>query len=475
METIIKNATLGNKSSLIKLYNDNKNTSYALAISLLDNEYAAKNVFSGVFSKIWNEIKLKNIQTEKEFSLLCTKNIINGCKKEIQKKNSKALQPPKNQNFNIASEDRIANNWKEVLELLPYFQKFVFILRVVGGLSEEEIAKMLPSDLTSVKLSIGSEKGNIERLTNEITMSNVEKELLENANKHQIPNDVEYLVLKSISDYVKPFEALKSAKKKNILIKSLTVCIFVIILILVFLIIKSSGGNTSGSESSTDSQSNETNAVDIKEWRTSVEATDYAIIDIKDYGTITVALDEKTAPITVANFKELAESGFYDGLTFHRIISGFMMQGGASSNDSAENIKGEFASNGVYNDLSHVRGAISMARTDDYDGGSSQFFIVHQDSTYLDTEYAAFGYVVDGMNVVDAVCSAAAPTDGNGTISYADQPIINYVKILTTEEYENQSESSSAVLSDDASYESSDETMDISNVANEEISKEEDN
>lgn len=154
------------------------------------------------------------------------------------------------------------------------------------------------------------------------------------------------------------------------------------------------------------------------------DVTYTAKIDIQDYGTVTVKLDQSAAPITCANFVELAESGFYDGLTFHRIIEGSMMQGGDPEGNgtggSEHEIVGEFSSNGYDNPLSHTRGAISMARSNDPNSASSQFFIVQQDATFWDGDYAVFGYVTDGMDVVDAVCGAAQPTDGNGTIP-ADQ------------------------------------------------------
>ena len=159
----------------------------------------------------------------------------------------------------------------------------------------------------------------------------------------------------------------------------------------------------------------------------------HAEIDIQDYGTITVELDGDAAPITVQNFMDLANDGFYDGLTFHRIIAGFMMQGGDPNGNgtggSENTIKGEFSANGVENSLSHTRGAISMARSQAYDSASSQFFICHADSTFLDGQYACFGYVTDGMDVVDAVCEAAQPIDGNGTIPADQQPVITAIRI----------------------------------------------
>lgn len=165
------------------------------------------------------------------------------------------------------------------------------------------------------------------------------------------------------------------------------------------------------------------------------EATYYADIDIADYGVITIQLDQEAAPVTCANFVELAESGFYDGLTFHRIIADFMMQGGDplgnGTGGSENNIVGEFSSNGIDNDLSHERGVISMARSSDPNSASSQFFICHADSDFLDGDYAAFGTVTEGLDVVDAVCTEAQPTDDNGTIPAEDQPVITSIKVRT--------------------------------------------
>ena len=167
---------------------------------------------------------------------------------------------------------------------------------------------------------------------------------------------------------------------------------------------------------------------------TDTKGKHHAKIKVKDYGTIEVELDGDTAPITVANFIKLVNEKFYDGLTFHRIMSGFMIQGGDplgnGTGGSDEPIKGEFSSNGVENNISHKRGVISMARSSDPDSASSQFFIMHQDSTYLDGEYAAFGKVTKGMKVVDKICEDATPTDGNGTIEKADQPVIESIRMV---------------------------------------------
>lgn len=199
-------------------------------------------------------------------------------------------------------------------------------------------------------------------------------------------------------------------------------------ILLLMTVIAFSGCGNSSSEAEKDSARTETNA-------TAEEGETYqAEISIKDYGVITVELDETAAPVTVKNFIKLADEGFYDGLTLHRIIEDFMMQGGDplgnGTGGSDETIKGEFSDNGVDNSLSHTRGAISMARSSDMDSASSQFFIVHQDSTFLDGQYACFGYVTDGMDIVDQICENTPVTDQNGTVEKENQPVIETVKIL---------------------------------------------
>ena len=138
-------------------------------------------------------------------------------------------------------------------------------------------------------------------------------------------------------------------------------------------------------------------------------------MEMQDGGVVKIELDPKADPITAANFEKLVKEGFYDGLTFHRIIPGFMVQGGdplgTGMGGSSETIRGEFAANGVNNPISHKRGVISMARSSYPNSASSQFFIMHDDGEFLDGNYAAFGRVVDGMDVIDRI--AATPTGVN--------------------------------------------------------------
>lgn len=178
------------------------------------------------------------------------------------------------------------------------------------------------------------------------------------------------------------------------------------------------------------------------------QKTDYVRLNItytdkdgvEQTGDVVIRLFEKVAPQTVANFKDLVSKDFYDGLTFHRIYSGFMIQGGDPNGDGTggngdKTIKGEFTENGVTNNLSHVRGVISMARGQENDSASSQFFIVHQDSTKLDGSYAAFGYVVCGMDTVDGIAETEVSysTSLNDSVpTLPKNPVtINYITFVT--------------------------------------------
>ena len=164
----------------------------------------------------------------------------------------------------------------------------------------------------------------------------------------------------------------------------------------------------------------------------------YVEICVKNYGKMVVLLDRTSAPITVDNFLKLVDEGFYNGLTFHRIIENFMIQGGDPEGNgmggSDEEIYGEFLVNGYYNDISHIRGVISMARSTNYNSASSQFFICNADArNSLDYYYAAFGYVVEGMSVVDAITANLAPLGKgyDGLIrEKGNQPVIRYIKVL---------------------------------------------
>ena len=211
----------------------------------------------------------------------------------------------------------------------------------------------------------------------------------------------------------------------------------ILMLIAMMILMAGCGGNSSSSDEQASDQKQEQAAEQTQEQAEPAAepiGIHHAEIEIADYGTIKVELDGDTAPITVQNFMDLANAGFYDGLTFHRIIDGFMIQGGdpmgTGMGGSDKNIKGEFEMNGVKNDISHVKGVISMARAQDPDSASSQFFITVDDATFLDGQYAGFGHVTEGQDVADKIAAEAQTTDDNGTVLPENQPKITAIRII---------------------------------------------
>ena len=233
-------------------------------------------------------------------------------------------------------------------------------------------------------------------------------------------------------------------KKKIIIISSIIIIIITIIVLAIIFTKKNNNNNNNNIETSTSETSNNTeselandNTESSKKEEDSImysTGKHKAKIEIENYGTIELELDADIAPISVANFAKLANEGFYNGLTFHRIIDGFMIQGGDPKGNgtggSDENIKGEFSANGVKNTISHVRGTISMARSNSFNSASSQFFIVHEDSTFLDGQYAGFGKVTSGIEIVDKICKDTKVEDSNGTVLKANQPVITKVEMV---------------------------------------------
>ena len=219
---------------------------------------------------------------------------------------------------------------------------------------------------------------------------------------------------------------------KKIII-SVLVVILIILAISVYFITKK-GGNSNEKQNVQEDAQTEQKEENKEEKSMYSSVKHHAQIVIKNYGTISLELDADMAPITVENFANLVNDGFYDGLTFHRIISGFMIQGGDPEGNglggSDKEIKGEFLANGVKNTISHTRGVISMARAQSYNSASSQFFIMHEDAPYLDGSYAAFGHVTEGIEIVDKICEDTKVEDSNGTVLKENQPVIEKIIMI---------------------------------------------
>lgn len=220
--------------------------------------------------------------------------------------------------------------------------------------------------------------------------------------------------------------------KKAYILIGIIVILIIVIAIVCFAIYNNSTKNNNEKTNNLESTNN--NSEESEETNMYVSGTHHAQIVVKDYGTISLELYADIAPITVSNFAKLVNEGFYDGLTFHRIIEGFMIQGGDplgnGTGGSDEEIKGEFSKNGVQNSISHVRGTISMARANAYDSASSQFFIMQEDTPNLDGSYAAFGKVTDGIEIVDKICENTQVEDLNGTVLKENQPVIEEIIMI---------------------------------------------
>ena len=463
MATLIENAAKGQRSAMNALYDTNKQKVYFIAHCLLMEQEQAAHATVTVFREAWSNLESAAIATEEQFTNYVVCRVLDYCKGKLFKKNPKALRVPVNKNFlvpnNLAVDDSSDQELDYLLKNLPHTQKYIFVMHTIGCLEVMQIARVLKFDSKTVRTAIEAEAENVKRLLalsgkgHACSYEDILEDMKQAEADAVVPGTVDEQMATIIDAIAAPIEEKEKKRKHTISVLSVLIGACVVIALLIFGLSSDTpttgtgeefsstdapqaGGVTGETEESTEAE--ETQPAETEGATSSTldeNLTYYADIVIEDYGTITVALDQASAPITVANFVELAESGFYDGLTFHRIIEGFMMQGGDPEGDgtggSDETIVGEFSDNGYDNTLTHTRGAISMARSNDYDSASSQFFIVHEDSDHLDGQYAVFGYVTEGMDVVDAVCEAAEPTDGNGTISAEDQPVITSITIRT--------------------------------------------
>lgn len=428
MSTIVERAVSRQRKAMQYLYDANKQKSYYIAYTLLADEAQATDAVTSVFRTIWSSISSSGDTSEAGFSQLVIQKTVDYCKKKTTNKDPKALRMPAGKDFSLLSSPRSRSDEESVLPfVLEHFsilQRFLFILHTVGDYSNVALSRTLQLDLKTIGTALDAEQNNINRLLQAAscdtcrTREELIAAVIEEASCTRVPDEADQAVVSIIDQLAAPGE---QKRKKTTIILSLLVIAVCLCTATAFLI------HTLRTQWK--AQKAEASALDPT-------LTYYADIEIANYGRITFRLEQEAAPITAANFVALAESGFYDGLTFHRIMEGFMMQGGDpngnGSGGSGQTIVGEFAQNGYSNPLSHTRGAVSMARANDPNSASSQFFIMHKDNPgSLDGKYAVFGYVTEGMDVVDQICESAEPTDNNGTIPAANQPVITSITIRT--------------------------------------------
>lgn len=420
MSTLVSAAAEKRPAAMRSLYDANKATAYTVALQLLGDADAANAAVSKVFTDLFGAFPA--VADDEAFRTLVLSRIATYCQKQLSRTDPKAARAPQDRRFLLPAPTAVPKlkTLDAVLTALPAYYRVLFVLATTAALPDSAVAAVAKLDERTLKTALSDNRRNVENILNAAgsgdsfdDAANAAKAAVADA---AVSADTDKTVLVAI-DRVCAEEQGKRRKKRNRILLTVGGIAAAIVFVTVMLL----GG------AGVFEKAPPTSAEDLS-------PTHYATIDIQDYGTVKVALDAAYATKTVANFVKLAEEGFYNGLTFHRIMEGFMMQGGCPEGNgtggASEYLEGEFEANGFQNPIQHTRGAISMARADDYNSASSQFFIVHEDNTEsLDGLYAAFGYVVEGMDVVDTICTTAEPTDGNGTILAVDQPIITSITI----------------------------------------------
>ncbi len=444
-----KRIAKGDISAYKELYSENAERVFYINYLLLCDEASAIESTKAVFKSAFSELSSSPEKAD-GFSNFIEKKAVTYCKIKLAKNNSKDFSIPASKNFmNFECSDKtlISDVNAELLVLanLPSLHRFIFVCGAYLNWMSGDIAQIIHTDAKTVALARDAEEANVAKVARALSavsrksVSESVSELLSLLEDSQgalgFNKNIDESIIRVISDAVAPAMAKrKKESKKKLLISAVILAIVVLIAGIVCCVICCNGedGDTLGLANR--------EKRDYTVPYNDKEITHYATVEMEDYGTIKLALCGTIAPKTVENFEMLANKGFYDGLTLHRIIEGFMMQGGdpkadgTGGNEDANgkeiNIKGEFTVNGHANSISHKRGVISMARNGyDYDSASSQFFIVHEDYPSLDGKYASFGYVVEGMHVVDFICEDAQPIDDNGTIAPKDQPIIKSIRV----------------------------------------------
>lgn len=442
---LVQKASLGDKKSLDFIAEKYKSYVYFFCTTVISDEQKALNAFEKSFKAIFTAIE-KN-PNNSDLDELVTYETARVCKSAISDDKSAENATTKIQPFEekdkITSVSEITTEQKKLLinalKAINANQRIVLTLNLLRDYDAKKIADVLKISEDKAQNSLDYGRENIKkqlRLSSSgfskrdiiffmTASANIVKEF---AAKAAVPADTDKKLDTDIEKIAKP---QKSDKKKAVIIIT-AVALLLAAVIVVFAVTsnKNDGNQPATNDSVTVGENSTVATIGTDE----AKGTHHAEIDIRDYGVIKVELNGDVAPITVANFINLANNKFYDGLTFHRIIDGFMMQGGDplgnGTGGSDNTIKGEFSQNGVENNLSHTRGAISMARSTDMDSASSQFFIVQSDSTFLDGQYACFGYVTDGMDIVDEICKSAVTTDSNGSVDTENQPVINSIRII---------------------------------------------
>lgn len=468
MANVVKKAAKGWRKEMTYLYEANKQRVYYVAQKLLLKDALAEKATQWVFERIWGKLAKAEVSTEEDFTQLAVKMTAEFCKKQVEEKNPQAF-------FGQWDEERIlpeeesadkaqAGDLNGVLAALPEMHRFILVLHNVCSVSKMKMAILFKVEHHTIQKFLSLEEQIVANVLDGMreeaySYERLLEDLKAGEKKCVVPEHVD----EAVQDILGKLSAATESKDKKLdnVFSVLLLVVGVVALTGIFFggrikttlfgeeIIaeqtSTEGTNLVGNTTENTSNIEETVAepeptieeiaADLGLALLDENLTYYADIEIQDYGKIIVELNQEEAPITAANFVDLAQNGFYDGLTFHRIMRGYMMQGGdPEGNGTGGNdrkIVGEFKDNGFDNDLSHKRGAISMARANDYDSASSQFFIMHKDYIMWNGYYAVFGYVTEGLDVVDAICENEWTVDSNSTVKADEQPVITSITIRT--------------------------------------------
>lgn len=454
MASVIQAAIKGERSALRTLYKENRQKVWCIAYGLLLDHKQASSVTSAVFRDIWRELKLSSIATKEDFTNTAVNKAAELCAAAMLQKNPRAFQLPYDKDFHLPAGMSVNFRYEDepeyYLSNLPALQRLIFVLHAVGGWGALRIARVLQWDSSIVRAAIETEPdtfGQLQQLSNREYNSDYEDVLrlfLQWEDDNKLPEALDRQQLENIETLVSPQAEQAKRRKMSIAVFCAVVCIGLLAIILrsVDTSVSKKDKDTTQTTEATEATEEITETTEDPNAPYSptpldADVTYYADIEIEDYGTIVIQLDQEAAPITCANFVELAEMGYYDFLTIYSIADGTMIQGGDPTVGSTVSVDryivGEFSENGYENPLSHTAGAISMVRSSDYDSASSAFSILRTDRTDMDGKYAVFGYVIEGMDVLEDIC-ANVTSDEEGYIEEDIQPIIDSLYIREVEQ-----------------------------------------
>ena len=425
MSMFVKQAAKGSKMARIHLFDQNKKMVYFLCLRFLKNQKDAEEATHTIFANLWT-----NLEGMTDFRMHLLQATTEYCRQILLERDANAFALHDDPNpiaekiptvkADADPEEKYLNY---LLTKLDHLHRFIFLLKTTTGLNNAEIGEFFEIDGIGINKIMNQAEDAVRKAVTSMKsrkdcpIQNYQHvvQLLQHEMAHiDMPKALTAKIYRDIAQTSTP------ASKPTWIAMIAVCCVFLAAMIYPLV------------EYTTDRSGKTYAAIEVD--LTNIE--NFLPDDIDTKGTIVVELDASIAPETVANFIELAENGFYDGLTFHRVIYDFMIQGGDPNGDGSGGsdtpIYGEFATNGYNNPLSHVRGVISMARrADDNNSATSQFFIMHT-NTYtesLDGYYAAFGWVVSGMDYVDAIAACTYTSDANGTVPDEYKPIISKVTI----------------------------------------------